>query len=96
MFCKGIENTVEKGEIARYDLFLLSHCFFKRLVLQTSKNQGLFGKGLIIIFLQIESSSIRMSSSIMSSWEGERERVRKRERLCDRERERGLDKYFVI
>ena len=32
-----MENTVGKGEIARY---------FKRLVLQTRKNQGLFGRGL--------------------------------------------------
>ena len=43
---KGIENTVGKGEIARYEQFLLfPHCF-KRLVLQTCKNQGLFGKRL--------------------------------------------------
>ena len=39
-----------KGEIARYKQFLLnfffSHCVFKMLVLQTRKNQGLFGKGL--------------------------------------------------
>ena len=33
---KRVENTVGKGEIARY----------KRPVLQTCKNQGLFGKGL--------------------------------------------------
>ena len=36
IFSKGVKNTVGKGEIA---------CF-ERLVLQTSKNQGLFGKGL--------------------------------------------------
>ena len=38
-----------KGEIARYEQFLLfPQCFqkTKRLVLQTRKNQGLFGKGL--------------------------------------------------
>ena len=34
-----------KGEIARYEQFLLTHSVFKRLVLQTRKNQGLFGKG---------------------------------------------------
>ena len=33
---KRVENTVRKGEIAR----------FKRLVLQMHKNQGLFGKML--------------------------------------------------
>ena len=35
-----------KREIARYEQFLISHSVFKRLVMQTSKNQGLFGKGL--------------------------------------------------
>ena len=41
-----VENTVEKGEIAHYKQFLLFHSVFKKLVLQTSKTQGLFGKGL--------------------------------------------------
>ena len=35
-----------KGEIDRYEQFLLSHSVFKRFVLQTHKNKGLFGKGL--------------------------------------------------
>ena len=38
---KQVENLVGKGEIARYERLV-----FKRLVLQTRKNQGLFGKGL--------------------------------------------------
>ena len=42
---KWVENTVEKGEIARHEQFLLfPQCFLN--VLQTGKNQGLFGKGL--------------------------------------------------
>ena len=42
-----VENTVGKGEIDPYELFLLfPQCFQKRFVLQTCKNQGLFGKGL--------------------------------------------------
>ena len=41
-----VENTVAKGEIARYEQFSFSHSVFKRLVLQTRKNQGLFEKGL--------------------------------------------------
>ena len=40
---KLVENTVGEREIAR---FSFSHSVFKRLVLQTRKNQGLFGKGL--------------------------------------------------
>ena len=35
-----------KGEIARYEQFLLFLIVFERLILQTLKNQGLFGKGL--------------------------------------------------
>ena len=43
----GQKKTAGKGEIARYEQFLLFHSVFKRLVLQTSKNQGLFGKGIL-------------------------------------------------
>ena len=45
-FSERVENAVGKGEIARDEQFLLSHRVFKRLVRQTRKNQGLFGKGL--------------------------------------------------
>ena len=44
-FSKWVENTVRKGEIAHQEPFLLSHSVFRRLVQQTCKNQGLFGKG---------------------------------------------------
>ena len=40
---KRVENTVGKGEIA---CFSFSNGVFKRLELQTHKNQGLFRKGL--------------------------------------------------
>ena len=43
-FSKWVENTLEKGEFAR-DKQSFSHGVFKRLVLQTGKNKGLFGKG---------------------------------------------------
>ena len=45
-FFKSLENTAGKGEIVCNKQFSFSHCVFKRLVLQTRKNQGLFGKGL--------------------------------------------------
>ena len=45
-FYQRIENTVGKGEIARYEQFLLFPRCFLRLVLQTRKYQGLFRKGL--------------------------------------------------
>ena len=45
---KQVENTVGKGEIARYENFSFSHSVFKSLVLQTRKNQILFGKGLTL------------------------------------------------
>ena len=44
MFSKRVENTVGKGEIARYEQFLLFTMFFKRLILQTRKNRACLGK----------------------------------------------------
>ena len=41
-----VENTVGKGEMAHYKQFLLFNSVFKRLVLQTCKNQGLLEKVL--------------------------------------------------
>ena len=43
-----IENTVGKGEIFVTSNFSFSHSVFKRLILQTCKDQGLFGKGLTL------------------------------------------------
>ena len=37
-----------KGEVACYELFSFSRSVFKRLVLQTHKNQGLFGEQLTL------------------------------------------------
>ena len=45
-FSKRVENTEGKGEIARYEQFLLFPQCFQRVCSQTRKNQGLFGKGL--------------------------------------------------
>ena len=45
-FSQWVENTAGKGEIAHYEPFLLFPQCFQKLVLQTDKNQGLFGKGL--------------------------------------------------
>ena len=42
---KQVENTVEKGEIARYEQFLLSHSVFKRLVSQGHQKVSLGGNG---------------------------------------------------
>ena len=44
-FFEWVESIVGKAEIARYEQFLLSNSVFKRLALQTRKNQGLLGKG---------------------------------------------------
>ena len=43
---KRVENTVRKEEIAPFKQFSFSRSTFKRLVMQTHKNKGLFGKGL--------------------------------------------------
>ena len=45
-FSKPEENTVEKKKLLVTINFSFSHSVFIRFVLQTSKNQGLFGKGL--------------------------------------------------
>ena len=41
-----VENTVEKEKLLVTSNSSFSHSDFKRLVLQTRKNQSLFGKGL--------------------------------------------------
>ena len=46
MFSRQVENTVGKGEIAHYENFSFSLRVFEKLILQTCKNQGLFGTGL--------------------------------------------------
>ena len=46
-FSKRLENTVGKEKLPVMSNFSFSYSVFKRLVLQTHKNQGLFGKGLI-------------------------------------------------
>ena len=46
IFFKRLESSVGKGEIVTSN-FSFPHCVFRRLVVQTRKNQGLFGKGLI-------------------------------------------------
>ena len=51
-----VENTVGKGEIARYEQFLLFPLCFQKILLQTRKKKGLFEKGLKVIFLQIKGS----------------------------------------
>ena len=43
-FFKKVENTVGKGEIARYEQFLLFLPYFQ--IRHTRENQGLFGKEL--------------------------------------------------
>ena len=45
-FFEKVEKTVVKGEIACYQQNYFFHCVFKRLVLQKSNINGLFGKGL--------------------------------------------------
>ena len=50
-------HTVGKGEIAHYKHFFFSpHGVFKRLVLQTRTNQGLFWK--VLIFCLSEDDSV--------------------------------------
>ena len=54
-FSRWVENTVEKGEIARSEQFILfPQCFQKICTADTKKkkkNQGLFGEGLNVTSL---------------------------------------------
>ena len=50
-FSKQVENTVGKGEMARYEPFLLFPQSFQK---QTRKKQGLFGKGLNLLQTVLE------------------------------------------
>ena len=63
----GVENTAGKREIACYEQFLfLPTMFSRRLVLQTCKSQGLFGKGLKAFAFRIneqEHAQISLKSS---------------------------------
>ena len=45
---KWVENTGEKEKLLVKSNFSFSHSVFKRYILQTRKNQGLFGKGLSV------------------------------------------------
>ena len=45
-FSKRVENTMGKEKLVVMSNFSFSRSVFKRLVMQTCKNQGLFGKGL--------------------------------------------------
>ena len=45
-FTKRVENTVGKGEIARYEQFLLFPWCFQKTCTTSRKNQGLFWKGI--------------------------------------------------
>ena len=47
-FSNGKKTLLEKEKLLVMSNFSYSHSVFKRLVLQTRKNQGLFGKGLTL------------------------------------------------
>ena len=54
---KGQKTLWEKEKLLVTSNFSFSHIVFKRLVLQTRKNQGLFGKGLILGKTQVAVST---------------------------------------
>ena len=50
---KGWKTLWEKGKLLVASNFSFSRCVFKRVLLQTRKNKGLFGKGLTDIHNKI-------------------------------------------
>ena len=58
------------GEIAHCEQFLLFHCVFKGLILQTRKNQGLYEKGLkpsnsILSFILLPTKTKNLETEAM-------------------------------
>ena len=53
---KGRKTLLEKEKLLVTSNFSYSHSVFKRLVLKTGKNQGLFGKGLIDVDYHLYAS----------------------------------------
>ena len=49
-FFRRVENTVGKGKLLIMSNFSFSYSVFKRLLLQTCKKKGLYGKGLRSVF----------------------------------------------
>ena len=49
-FFRRVENTVGKGKLLITSNFSFSYSVFKRLLLQTCKKKGLYGKGLRSVF----------------------------------------------
>ena len=47
-FSKWVENAVEKEKLLIKSNFSFSHSVFKRLIMETRENQGLFGKELTL------------------------------------------------
>ena len=60
-FLKGEKTLWKKEKLLVTSNFSFSHSVFKRLVLQTRKNQGLFGKGLRRTVMDPESCTILLS-----------------------------------
>ena len=50
-----IEKLWEKAKLLLTSNFSFSHSVFKRLIMQTRENQGLFGKGLKKKFLFVKN-----------------------------------------
>ena len=59
---KGRKHCGEKEKLLVTSNFSFSHSVFKRIVQQTRKNQGLFGKGLIMTDKYLDSSKLNAYS----------------------------------
>ena len=88
-FSIQVENTVEKGEIACYSIF-------KRLILQTRKNQGLFWKGLtlsqITNFILIQTG--RVCRRQFQNWWKWQKVLQKDRKHCGKRRNCSLQATF--
>ena len=65
---EGVENNVEKGEIAYYEQFLLFPQHFQK----TRENNGFFGKGLKPFTIQSHFLQVLGRRFLKSLWEKEK------------------------
>ena len=71
---KRVENTVGKGEIARYEQFLLFPQFFQKACSQGRQKVSLYGNGLkchlqfVTIWTRIKFCCLVMDSQMKSLW----------------------------
>ena len=70
-FSKGVENTVEKGEISIKKYFLLFPQGFQKTCIVYTKNKGMFGKGISLFHITLTFTTLK-KRTFKTLWEKEK------------------------